>query len=155
ISAPAAAAGNAVNYATGAAANAADATVAGARGAGRFLWPLLLLLGGILLVMWLINRAPSVGNVPTSGVFNAADQVRQSSARATAALKALRPGVNPRELTGALNLMVINFATGSAEIPMESQDTLNAAATAMQKAPPNTVIEIGGHTDNTGDASAN
>src|SRR5262245_268458 len=65
ISAPAAAVSSNV-------AAAAD-TITRPRSAGRFLWPLLLLLAGILLVMWLVNRAPSVttpGTTSNRAAFN-------------------------------------------------------------------------------------
>jgi outer membrane protein OmpA-like peptidoglycan-associated protein len=71
------------------------------------------------------------------------------------ALTALRPGYTVQDFLQAVNLSVINFATGSAAIPAESYDLLNRAATALKSAPSGTPIEIGGHTDNTGNAAAN
>ena len=52
-----------------------------------------------------------------------------------------------------MNLEIINFATGSADIPQSSQPFLNRAAEVIKTGPNTAVIEIGGHTDNTGDAS--
>jgi outer membrane protein OmpA-like peptidoglycan-associated protein/uncharacterized protein YidB (DUF937 family) len=154
ISAPAAAVSTGVSHA----ASTVD-TVTRSRGASRFLWPLLLLLAGILLVMWLVNRAPAVNvNAPTTAsrtAFNAEEQVGRANQQASAALASLKPGFTARELTTALNKQAINFAPGSATIPASSQDTLSKSAAAIQQAPAGTVIEISGHTDNTGDASSN
>src|SRR5262249_6717514 len=120
-------------------------------GLGRYLWPILgILLLGLLLAMWLMNRGP-VNNA----AFNATEQLRLATQRASAALAALRPGFTAQELVGALNLEVINFPTGSAQIPNESYECLNKAAAAFKAAPAGTVVDIGGHTDNTGDSTAN
>lgn len=75
--------------------------------------------------------------------------------RATDALAALRPGYSARDLVSALNLNIINFTSGSAEIPVESRDVLDRSARAIRGAPPGTVLEVGGHTDSTGSAAAN
>jgi OOP family OmpA-OmpF porin len=55
----------------------------------------------------------------------------------------------------AMNLAVINFATGSAEIPAGDRDLIERAAVALKSAPKGTMIEIGGHTDSTGDPASN
>jgi outer membrane protein OmpA-like peptidoglycan-associated protein/uncharacterized protein YidB (DUF937 family) len=118
----------------------------------RYLWPLLALFGlAALLVLWVANRQPTV----TEPVFNLEEQVRLASQRASAALSALRPGFTARDLTNALNLQVINFSPGSAQIPADSVEFLNRAATAFQSAPAGSVVEVAGHTDNTGDTTAN
>jgi outer membrane protein OmpA-like peptidoglycan-associated protein/uncharacterized protein YidB (DUF937 family) len=127
-------------------------TVARSPGIGRYLWPLfaLAILGGLLL--WLANRGTPTVN---RAVFNIEEQARLASQRAVNALTALRPGYTVQEFLQAVNLNVINFATGSASVPAESYDVLNRAATALKSAPAGTPIEIGGHTDNTGNAAAN
>ena len=75
--------------------------------------------------------------------------------RAAAALSGLKPGFSANDLVGALNLMNIYFDTGSATITRDSLETLTSAANAIKQAPAGTAIEVGGHTDNTGDAAAN
>ena len=75
--------------------------------------------------------------------------------RAAAALSGLKAGFSSADLVTALNLMNIYFDTGSATITRDSQETLSAAAKAIAQAPEGTRIEVGGHTDNTGDAAAN
>jgi len=136
---------------------ATSAVTAGARqavqtversGLRRFLWPLLALLAAILLFYWLWPRSNSVA-------FNVEDQVRMASEKAMSALSGLKSGYAPQDLTNALNLEIINFSTGSAQIPDYSAPFLNRAAEVIKMGPTTMVIEIGGHTDNTGDANAN
>jgi len=130
---------------------AAEDTMAKASGMSRYLWPLLgaLLLVG-LLAMWLSNRG-TVSNV----TFNAEEQVQLAAQRAKAALSALGSRFTAPDLVNALNMEVINFASGSAVIPSDAYDFLNSAAVAFKNAPATTVVEVGGHTDNSGDPSAN
>jgi OOP family OmpA-OmpF porin len=87
--------------------------------------------------------------------FNLQEQIRAASQKASAALAALKPGFSAQDLVSALNLNVINFPSGSAQIPPESTDYLNRVATAIKAAPTGTVLEIAGHTDNSGDSASN
>ena len=75
--------------------------------------------------------------------------------RATDALAALPPGYTAAQLTEALNLNIVNFASGSAALPAESRGVLDRSAQAIRGAPDGTVLQVGGHTDNTGDPAAN
>lgn len=75
--------------------------------------------------------------------------------QASAALGALTAQSSPDELAGALNKLTIGFGTGSAAITADSNETLKRAATAIAASPAGTRIEVGGHTDNTGNAAAN
>ncbi|MBW8807319.1 MAG: OmpA family protein [Lysobacter sp.] len=75
--------------------------------------------------------------------------------RAAAALSGLKPGFSGDDLVGALNLMNVYFDSGSATITRDSLETLDHAAKAIKAAPAGIRIEVGGHTDNTGDAAAN
>jgi outer membrane protein OmpA-like peptidoglycan-associated protein len=131
----------------------AAASLAHTGGIRGFLWPILALIFlAALFLIWLSTRGgPAVNTV----AFNVADQVRLASQKATAALESLKPGYTANDLVSALNLGVINFATGSAEIPSDSDALLTKAAVAFQSAPAGTLIEIGGHTDNSGDPPAN
>ena len=54
------------------------------------------------------------------------------------------------ELLRAMNLYIINFASGKYDIPPNNQKFLEKSAGYMKKLPPNVVIEVGGHTDNRG-----
>jgi len=113
----------------------------------RYVWPVVALLALLLLfVFWLARRAP---------VFDPADQVRLASEKATAALANLKPGFGANDLVSALNLYIINFPTASAQIQPETGAFLDKAAAAIKAAPANTLIEIDGNTDNTGDSDLN
>lgn len=71
------------------------------------------------------------------------------------ACRAKKPGFTGADLVSALNLSIINFETGSAAISSGSRDLMTKAAATMKQLPAGTVIEISGHTDSTGDPSAN
>lgn len=66
---------------------------------------------------------------------------------ARAALQALTDPPPIDDLLEALNLFIINFESGKYNIPPARMDFLKFAAGFIQKLPPGTVIEIGGHTD--------
>jgi outer membrane protein OmpA-like peptidoglycan-associated protein/uncharacterized protein YidB (DUF937 family) len=119
--------------------------------APAWLWPLLAVLALFLLGFWFWSSRQNVNNA----AFNVADQVRAATAKATAALGALKPGFSTQELVTALNLNVINFASASAQIPTDSTNYLDRVAAAIKAAPAGTVLEIGGHTDNSGDSASN
>lgn len=97
------------------------------------------------------------GGFTFGGMFERAGQaVERSTEAASEALQNLRPGsFSADDLVKALNLMIIHFDTGSANISDESQDILAKAAEAIKQAPAGTKIEVGGHTDSTGNAAAN
>jgi outer membrane protein OmpA-like peptidoglycan-associated protein/uncharacterized protein YidB (DUF937 family) len=132
---------------------AAYATERAVRKAGvpTWLWPLLALFAVFVLGYWLWSSRETAKN----SSWNAAEQIRIASENASSALAALRPGFSARDLISALNLNVINFATGSAQIPADSDDYLNRVAMALKSAPAGTILEIGGHTDNAGDVASN
>lgn len=75
--------------------------------------------------------------------------------KAMAALSMLKGGFTSDDLVKALNLSTIYFETGSSTITGDSMETLEKAADAIKAAPAGTRIEIGGHTDNSGDATVN
>ncbi len=86
----------------------------------------------------------------------AAEAVTAANQRAMSALTALgSSAVTGAGAVQAMNLSVINFATGSAELPADSAALIRGSADALKHLPAGTQIEIGGHTDNTGDAASN
>ena len=54
------------------------------------------------------------------------------------------------KLLRALNLLRINFASGSAEVPQRNRRILKKAAVHIKNLPDGVNIEVGGHTDNIG-----
>jgi outer membrane protein OmpA-like peptidoglycan-associated protein len=80
---------------------------------------------------------------------------RAAKDKTLSALSGLKPGFTGADVVSALNLSIINFETGSARISPESRDLLAKAAAPMKQLPAGTVIEIGGHTDSTGNPAAN
>lgn len=81
--------------------------------------------------------------------------VSQSLNAADAAIAAIDPNnVDIYGLANALNLQIINFASGSNVIPEENKAILNKAAKLLNKAS-GVKLNVGGHTDSTGNASAN
>jgi OOP family OmpA-OmpF porin len=79
----------------------------------------------------------------------------ETNNKVAAALSALGARFQPTDLLDILNKSVINFPTGSADIPAAARTLLQQAAASFKQLPAGTVIEISGHTDNTGDANAN
>jgi outer membrane protein OmpA-like peptidoglycan-associated protein len=86
----------------------------------------------------------------------AVEAARAANARAGSALGAIgTSGVSTGALVSALNLAVINFATGSARIAPESMEILRKSADAIKRVPAGSTVEIAGHTDNTGNPAGN
>jgi outer membrane protein OmpA-like peptidoglycan-associated protein/uncharacterized protein YidB (DUF937 family) len=88
-----------------------------------------------------------------------AEALRIANARASAALAGLdsieAADVRPERLVSALNLSVIDFADGRAEIPTSARGILGRAARALLHTPTGTRIVVAGHTDAAGDSAAN
>jgi outer membrane protein OmpA-like peptidoglycan-associated protein len=81
---------------------------------------------------------------------------RSANDKALSALGAIgTSGVTSDAVLQAMNLAVINFATGSAEVPADSVEVIRKSAEAIKRLPAGTSVEISGHTDNTGDAASN
>lgn len=90
-----------------------------------------------------------------AGLDNVSNLVSDSTTKAVAALTALASGFRPTDLLDILNKSIINFPTGSADVPPMSRALLQQAATRFKQLPAGTAVEIGGYTDNTGDPTAN
>ncbi len=75
--------------------------------------------------------------------------------RATTELASLQSGFAVKDLLFALNDSVVNFASGSAEVPESMAPFLKSAAAELKQLKAGHVLEIAGYTDNTGDAALN
>lgn len=80
---------------------------------------------------------------------------RAAKEKTLTALSGLKPGFTGADVVSALNMSIINFETGSAAISAESRDLLAKAAAPIKQLPAGTIIEIGGHTDTSGNPAAN
>ena len=88
-----------------------------------------------------------------------ADLAASSNTKAAAELATLKSGYAANDLIAALNDAVVNFPTGSAEVPASTVAFLQSAAGHLidlgKQLAPGSVLEIAGYTDNTGDPAAN
>ncbi len=71
------------------------------------------------------------------------------------ALKRLQDANTIEQVIYALNLSVINFKSGSSEIPADAKVIFVKASEILKKQPEGTAIEISGYTDNQGNAEEN
>lgn len=101
-----------------------------------------------------VTAVPSAA-ASVAAALDPAAAVKNATEAATLALGALKPGFTADELVKALNLEIINFASGSNAIPKENEELLTKSAAAIKQAPAGTKLEVGGHTDNTGNAAGN
>ena len=92
---------------------------------------------------------PAAAPAPETAAAPAEDPAAKLAAMAAAG------NVSGEDLVSALNMATINFATGSAKISPDSMGVLEKAAAAIKAAAAGTKIEVGGHTDNVGNAASN
>jgi OmpA-OmpF porin, OOP family len=71
------------------------------------------------------------------------------------ALKELGEADSVDEVVKALNVSIINFASGKSDIPADAKPILEKAAVVLKKQAAGTTVEIGGYTDNKGNPAAN
>lgn len=81
--------------------------------------------------------------------------VEKSERCAVQTLENLKDPPSIDELLKALSLQIINFKSGSFEIPPQRLDFLKRASGYINKLPPTVVIEVGGHTDDRGSDESN
>ena len=72
-----------------------------------------------------------------------------------AALEGLPNPFTPEQLVKALNILIINFETGSSQIMPKRVQAIKKGSDYIKQLPANVVLEIGGHTDSTGSQATN
>ncbi len=93
--------------------------------------------------------------VVASAPVTAEQSVSNSLSASQTALTAIDPNnVDVNALVKALNLQIINFASGSSEIPADNKAILDQAVTLLNKVS-GVKLNVGGHTDSTGNAASN
>lgn len=81
--------------------------------------------------------------------------VSNSLSASQTALTAIDPNnVDVNALVKALNLQIINFASGSSDIPADNKAILDQAVTLLNKVS-GVKLNVAGHTDSTGNAASN
>jgi OmpA-OmpF porin, OOP family len=98
-----------------------------------------------------LGAGVTVGALPDK----TAAAIATANDRATSELASLQSGFNVKDLLFALNDSVVNFASGSAEVPESMAPFLKSAAADLKQLKAGHVLEIAGYTDNTGDAALN
>ena len=99
----------------------------------------------------LVPHTEVVGEAPAT----AEQSVSNSLTASQTALGSIDPNnVDVNALVKALNLQIINFASGSSDIPADNKAILDQAATLLNKVT-SVKLNVGGHTDSTGNAAAN
>ncbi|MEB3864016.1 OmpA family protein [Acinetobacter sp. IK31] len=99
----------------------------------------------------LVPHTEVVGAAPAT----AEQSVSNSLTASQTALGSIDPNnVDVNALVKALNLQIINFASGSSDIPADNKAILDQAATLLNKVS-GVKLNVGGHTDSTGNAAAN
>ncbi|ENV01993.1 MULTISPECIES: OmpA family protein [Acinetobacter] len=99
----------------------------------------------------LVPHTEVVGEAPAT----AEQSVSNSLTASQTALGSIDPNnVDVNALVKALNLQIINFASGSSDIPADNKAILDQAATLLSKVS-GVKLNVGGHTDSTGNAAAN
>lgn len=116
-------------------------------------WPLIAAAAiAMLLMRSCMGVTPAA---PPPAGFDAENAASRANERADAALASLGPGAPPTAVLAAVNLVVVHFAQGSAEIPASAEPMLErsgALLLALRGAPR---VQIAGHTDNSGAPDAN
>jgi outer membrane protein OmpA-like peptidoglycan-associated protein len=103
-------------------------------------------------------QAPAPDLAPRSEVDltkQAADLESRANEKAKSELASLNSGFAAKDLVAALNDSVMNFPSGSTEVPATMATFLQNAADDLKQLPAGHVLEIAGYTDNTGNSEEN
>lgn len=100
------------------------------------------------------SAADNAANAVTGTAEDIAKSVGNSIDSAKSALGSLSTQSNAADVAKALNLQIINFATGSNNIPPKNKEVLDEAAAVIKKLP-NASFSVNGYTDSKGNADSN
>jgi outer membrane protein OmpA-like peptidoglycan-associated protein len=112
-------------------------------------------LAGTFAAAKAMAPAAAAGAPATAAAGRPAEGAQAANEKALAALNSLPAGYSADDLVEVLNASVITFETGSAVIAASDRDFLRTVANGISGAPAGSTVEIGGHTDGTGNAEAN
>ena len=102
-----------------------------------------------------ITATQSVADASVAGTNGAEVNVNARNSQADQALTSIQVNkANINDVVSALNLQVINFATGSAGIPADNKAILDKAATLLKQLPEAKIV-VNGFTDNAGNPDSN
>ncbi len=108
---------------------------------------LLVLLGILGGILWALLSKPRPAPVALNTPTVAAPTVTAPTLPAAPAA--------PQAAAPDLGRVAVNFSTGSAAVPASALAGLQQVVVRIRNLPPGSVVEVGGHTDNTGNAAAN
>lgn len=103
----------------------------------------------------IIARCKQVANISNECINIKAGAYDIAEKCANKALDELTENFSVDDLLRAMNLYIIQFASGKYDIPPRNMVFLQRAAGYMKKLPPSVVVEVGGHTDNVGNDASN
>ena len=94
-----------------------------------------------------------VGEGTTIKALDIAGNVKTANTNALSSLDSLSVNSDAQAILDAMNLQIINFASGSAQIPVENQAILKKAAVLLKDK--KVGFEVAGHADNVGNEANN
>ena len=103
----------------------------------------------------IIAQCKQVAKVSTECVNIKAGAYDIAEKCANKALDELPNDYSADQVLAAMNLYIIQFASGKFDIPPRNMVFLQRASEYLKKLPPNIVVEVGGHTDSDGTDEAN
>ena len=103
----------------------------------------------------IIAQCKQVAKVSTECVNIKAGAYDIAEKCANKALDELPNDYSADQVLAAMNLYIIQFASGKFDIPPRNMGFLQRASEYLKKLPPNIVVEVGGHTDSDGTDEAN
>ena len=103
----------------------------------------------------IIAQCTKVANISNECINIKAGAYDIAETCANKALDELPSNFSVDDLLRAMNLYIIQFASGKYDIPPRNMVFLKRASEYMMKLPPNVVVEVGGHTDSVGSEESN